>query len=284
MQPLHDHRGVLLAAPSPNAGAARPVIREISLPELEDPVIRAAFLALHSTWIERGMKRWLSLVSPFGTRPVIVLGTFEGRDEMTGVIIAVWNDSPCERFDDLLERPGLGRTESRPNIGSWHLISVTTLEDRQSQGLGMGRLLLGQMLSMLGSMGHRHAYTLSPAFGITELMSRWSGSIEDAVLHAAREDARPLLTVMRLHLGGGARLQRVLHESRAEDVASLRLSLRFIYSTDGKVRAQQKERWLRWIACRAEHLSLVTPEFDNLPLYRADGTHDALVWDGPVIV
>lgn len=168
----------------------------------------------------------------------------------------------------------------RPADGAWHLIAVTTVERVHERGLGLGRLLLGRVLAALEAQGHRSACTLSPALGLPELAARWPGDLGDAILHAARSDGRPVLPVMRLHLGGGARLERVLHDSRRDDVASGRVNLRFCYSTAPEGRAAQRERWGRWVAARGVTLEPVGGDASGAGLYRAAAESDALVFDG----
>jgi hypothetical protein len=271
--------GFARAMTSAGIASGRTLVREVPLSELvEGSTLHAELMALHEPWLSRGMKRWLTLLSPRSTRPVMVLGDFEPLSgELLAAIVAVWHEAPCVRFDDLLERDAGSQATARPSGGLWHFISVTTQEDL---GLGMGRALLGQMLTKLARMGHPHACSLSPIFDLRSMLGRWSGNVEDVVLHAAREDGRPVLQTMRLHLASGARLERVLHESRRDDKASLRVTLRFGYATDAAVRAQQKQRWHRWIAARAGSMSMLSSEFDTQALYRADLAHDAMIWDG----
>jgi hypothetical protein len=278
------------ARDSGSAGSApwgRPFIRELALDEIRrGGRLRGEFLSLHATWLKQGMARWLLLLGPGAARPVIVLGAFDtlpsGTRRLVGGIIGVWSDRPVDRFDDLVDAPGGREATARPAAGAWHLISVTTAVERHGRGLGLGRALLGYVLALLGETGHQRVRTLSPAFGLVELAKIWQGGLEDAVVHAAREDGRPALQVLRLHLGGGARLERVLRDSRRDDAASLHVSLRFCYDTDPAGRALQKERWLRWIAGRERDLERLTPDFAGEPLFRAHGEHDALVWDGAI--
>lgn len=255
-------------------------MRELTLAEISpDGALRADFLALHAPWTERGLTRWLSLLESGSRRPVVVVGAFVDAT-LIGAVIGVWDRAPCDRFDDLIERtPDLEPTQ-RPTDGAWHLIAVTTSERAEVRNLGLARALLGCILATLRATGHGHVRTLSPALGLPALAATWPGSADDAVLHAARNDGRPALQVMRLHLGGGAMLERVLHQSRRDDSASGAINLRFCYATDPEERAVQKGRWQRWVAARGRALVLVG-RLDDEPLYRAPALQDALVWSGP---
>lgn len=255
-------------------------IREITPEEITPGrPLREAFLELHAVWIDRGLKRWLALLRPDAPLPSMLVGAFAGT-ALEGVVIGIWADAPCDRFDSLFDievGPGIA---ARPRRGAWHLISVTTAPSAGAHGLG--RHLLARVLVALDATGHREARTLSPAVGLPELAAAWPGSLEDAVLHAARTDGRPVLQVMRLHLGGGARLEAVLRRSRSEDAASGFVNLRFRYATDPVARSAQKERWQRWIAARSGTSTPVADGFDGAPLVRAVGD-DRLVWDGPPV-
>ena len=263
---------------------ATPRVREVALSEIApDGAARSAFLELHAPWTGRGLTRWLSLLAPDARRPVLVVGAYdEGDGALLGAVIGVWDEAPCERFDDLFEGlPGARHAPTdRPADGAWHLISVTTTESAEVRNLGLGRTLLGNILAILGATGHTRVCTMSPALGLPELAAVWPYGVDDAVLHAARADARPALQVMRLHLGGGATLDRVLHDSRRDDRASGGINLRFCYSTSPAERLAQKQRWQRWIAARAADLAIVRDDYEGAPLYRAGAAEDALVWRG----
>lgn len=258
-------------------------IREVAMREIgPGGELRPSFLALHASWVGRGLSRWLTLLDEGATRPVVVLGAFEvGTGVLLGAVIGVWNRERCDRFDDLLEQDAGRRVDERPSDGAWHLIAVTTVERLHERGLGLGRLLLGRVLAMLGAFGHHTVCTLSPALGLPELAARWPWGMDDAILRAARADARPFLAVMRLHLGGGARLERVLHDSRRDDVSSARVNLRFCYSTRPEERAAQRVRAQRWVEERARSLEMVARGDERgAALFRAVGAQDDLVWDG----
>lgn len=261
-------------------------LREIDIASIgEGGALREQFLALHAEWIGRGLVRWLSLLSARGTRPVLVIGAFEGapraeQDALLGAVIGVWHHARCDRFDDLLEQDAGRSVTDRPADGVWHLIAVTTVPRVHERGLGLGRMLLGRVLAALEPYGHRTVCTLSPALGLPVLAAWWPGALGDAILHAARSDGRPLLPVMRLHLGGGARLERVLPQSRRDDTASGGVNLRFCYATSPEQRAAQRERWLRWIAARVEGLERVGVDPMGDGVFRATAAPDALVFDG----
>jgi len=255
-------------------------VREIRAEELvPGQPLREAFLALHDVWIGRGLVRWLALLRPDAPLPALIVGAFD-RGRLDGVVLGIWSSEPCPRFDALFDitiGPGL---TARPASGAWHLVSVTTAPSAAAHGLG--RHLLARVLSMLAATGHAEARTLSPALDLPHLAAVWPGSLEDAVLHAARPDGRPVMQVMRLHLGGGARLEAVLRSSRGDDAASGFSNLRFRYATDPTARAAQKERWQRWVAGRSQRYVPVLDDYVGAPLVRAVGD-DRLVWDGPAI-
>jgi len=262
---------------------AEPDMREVELVEIRpDGPIRSDFLELHAPWIDRGLTRWLSLLDPGGRRPVVVVGAFaESGLALLGAVIGVWSQRPCERFDELLEAPNGADTmrgvTDRPLGGAWHLISVTTTDAIEVRNTGLARRLVGDILMLLGATGHAFVRTLSPALGLPELNAIWPFGTDDAVMHAARSDGRPVLQVMRLHLGGGATLERVLHASRGDDQASGGISLRFRYATRSAERLLQKQRWRSWIDARASRLTRIVDEHEGGPLYRADPSHDPLV-------
>lgn len=86
-------------------------LREIAMSEIgEGRLLRDQFLALHAAWIERGLERWLALLSVHASRPVIVIGAFEKApgaakaDVLLGAVVGAWHHERCDRFDDLLER------------------------------------------------------------------------------------------------------------------------------------------------------------------------------------
>ncbi len=261
---------------------SQPSVREIPVAEIAHfDTLRADFIALHREWTERGLTRWLSLLDPKGRRPVLVLGAFDQHETLLGAVIGVWHPTPCERFDDLFAPTAYAVTD-RPARGAWHLIAVTTSEHARARNLGLARLLLGCILGQLAATGHTRVRTLSPALGLPELAHHWHRSepladLADVVMHAARSDGRPVLQVMRLHLGGGAVLEQVLLDSRRDDVASGRVNLRFAYATDPDARVAQKERWLAWLMRRAAGLTRLHDDFAGDALYRASSEADHLV-------
>ncbi len=277
---LRMHRG--LDAWESRVSVSQPSVREIPIIEIaRSDTLRADFVALHRDWTERGLTRWLSLLDPQGRRPVLVMGAFDQHDTLLGAVIGVWHPRPCERFDDLFA-PTARLVTDRPADGAWHLIAVTTSEHARARNVGLARLLLGCILARLAATGHTRVRTLSPALGLPELARLWATDerpvdLEDAVMHAARSDGRPVLQVMRLHLGGGAVLERVLLGSRADDLASGRVNLRFAYATDPDARLAQKERWQAWVARRAARLTRVHDDFAGEALYRAEAAADPLV-------
>jgi len=236
------------------------VIREILLSEIapagRGPAgwLRDAFLTLHGEWTARGVGRWLDLLRQDGPHPVVVFGAFAGRSEprLVGAVVGVWASTPIARFDDLFELAGgVGVATRRPPGGAWHLIAVTTDPTRERRGLGLGRLLLGRALAWARDRGHEEVRTLSPALGLPELVARGSGDVLEALRTTARADGRPVLQVLRLHMGGGARLERVLLDSRRDDRMSGAVTLRFLYPTDPVARLDQRAAFVAWCGVRA---------------------------------
>jgi len=254
-------------------------LRELSLGEL-DPTspssLRAPFLALHVAWVSRGAGRWLDLVHVDGPHPIVVFGAFIGSapERLVGAVVGVWGPAPIDRFDDLFEG-GTGPASSRPLGGAWHMIAVTTSPSHELRGMGVGRLLLGRALSWARAGGHEVVRTLSPAIGLPELAARWPRGADDAIARSCRADGKPVLQVMRLHLGGGAALERVLHASRSDDAESGHVTLRFIYPTDVAQRTRRLEALRRWYDRRAALIGAGRAEVVGRDLFRVETPDDA---------
>lgn len=246
-------------------------VREIGLGELVPGApLRKEFEALHEAWIGRGVARWLSWIDPGGPHPIVVLAAFGSSFEgaagaLQAVLIGLWAPAPIDRFDTLFEVPPDrfegGRAGLRPEGGCWHFIAVTARPGVTPTHLGLGRLLVGHALEWVRARGHREARTLSPVVGLPALEQLWrvagrsGASLARIVARSALADGRPYLQILRLHLGGGARLERVLGQSRRDDAASGMANLRFVYSTDPAVRAVQRERWTVWCRGRADAMA-----------------------------
>jgi len=278
-QGYRERRTRATIAVEPMAADHDPVaIREIALHELTPGApLQAAFRMLHREWHARGVSRWLDLLSVRGAHPVVVFGAFADHGRvLVGAVVGVWSAAPIERFDDLFDAPpAVARALARPRGGAWHLIAVTTDPRREVRGLGLGRALLARVLGWAADGGHRIVRTLSPALGLPELLADWPHGRVDAVTRAARRDGKPVLQVLRLHLGGGASLERILPQSRANDRASAHVTLRFRYATDPDARRRQRERWKAWCAARAEAIAHGRAETITRETYRVVTDLDA---------
>ncbi|MCC6625745.1 MAG: GNAT family N-acetyltransferase [Deltaproteobacteria bacterium] len=269
------------------------VIREILLSEIAPPGrgepgwLYEDFRTLHSEWTARGASRWLGLLRQDGPHPVVVFGAFTGRSSprLVGAVVGVWASAPVARFDDLFEGSGAASATRRPPGGVWHFIAVTTDPTRELRGLGLGRLLLGRALSWARDRGHEEVRTLSPALGLPELVASWPGDLIDAVRTSARPDGRPVLQVLRLHLGGGARLERVLVGSRRDDRASGAVTLRFVYPTDPTLRQERRAAFQAWCDARASAIREGEGVRLEADLYRVETPLDGVViLEGPSVL
>lgn len=266
-------------------------IREIALTELSRGTpLRTEFEALHVAWIGRGVARWLEWIDPAGPHPLVVLGAFGSGAVLQAVVIGLWAQGPIARFDALFDAspPGADgppgpRAVLRPSGGAWHFIAVTARPGMAPThgGLGLGRLLVGHALDWVRARGHAEARTLSPVVGLPALASAWRAgtpetSLARVVMRSALRDGRPWLQILRLHLGGGARLERVLEGSRRDDGASGMANLRFVYATEPADRAAQRERWSGW--CRAREQAMASGR--GVQLGEIDGEE---LWSAPAL-
>ncbi|MFO0748716.1 MAG: GNAT family N-acetyltransferase [Myxococcota bacterium] len=249
-------------------------IREVELAELEPGgLLHGPFAALHREWIARGFSRWLSFVRHDGPHPTVVFGAFV-HGQLAGAVVGIWGPGPIPRFDLLFEH-AYGPATSRPRRGAWHLIAVTTDPASEVRGLGLGRALLGRALAWASAQGFDVVRTLSPAVGLAELAARWPRDRHDAITTASRPDGRPALQVLRLHLGGGAILERVLSASRRDDLASAQVTLRFLYETAPLARARRRDAWQAWCDERAAAIASGRAELVAPGLYRVTTEADA---------
>lgn len=250
-------------------------ICEVPLQDFDkDETSYQAFLEIHRSWASAGVTRWFSLLRADGDWPIFVLAAKEeGRPNgpWLGSIVGVWSSRPIDRFDDLLEmRSGL-MGAARPKGGAWHLIAATV--SPKAQGMDLGRRLVGAALDWIKQLSSdARAFTLSPADGLPGLVEQiqvfWEGSAAGAsmsamepgfvsmvpyVIHSVcRGDGMPALPILRLHLGAGASLDRVLFHSRADEIRGGGVNFRFAYSLDASVRLARKEHYLRWCEARAQ--------------------------------
>lgn len=250
----------------PEAASPTSQIREIALTELAPGApFRAEFEALHEVWTGRGVARWLTWLDPAGPHPMMVLGAFGPAGELHAALIGLWAPVPIDRFDALFDvhpsGSGGARAALRPDGGCWHFIAVTARPGVASAHVGLGRMLVGHALEWVRARGHREARTLSPVLGLPALTETWraagqeGATLAQVVMSSALRDGRPWLQILRLHLGGGARLERVLEQSRSDDAASGMANLRFVYATEPAARAAQRERWAGWCRARAHAMA-----------------------------
>lgn len=231
---------------------------EIPLPDIASAgPMRAAFHRIQSSWIEAGITRWLALLDPHGTWPTVVLALRDPAEpsRLLGTVIGVWAPEPIDRFDDFLELPapgGLSATD-RPETGVWHFIAATLAPE--ARGLHLSHPLLAAAVRWVRETAPAaQARTLSPVEGILPLVAPStpeSADFADRVLRAVRaaatSDGKPALPIMRLHLGAGAWLDRVLFDSRRDEVRGGRLNLRFAYALPDEQRRAQQTRYQTWV-------------------------------------
>ncbi len=218
-----------------------------------------------------------------------------------GAIVGVWSARPVERFDDLLESCAGGdrRGASRPMGGAWHLIAATVSE--AARGMDLGRRLVGAALSWVQALSSdARVFTLSPAEGLPWLVEQaqsfWEGGAAGAalswaepsfvgmipyVIHSvSREDGTPALAILRLHLGAGAALDRVLYRSRADEHRGGGVNLRFAYALEATEREDQRAHYRRWCAARAQAIreGRAIPMGGEEPLWWVTGFEDIRIW------
>jgi GNAT superfamily N-acetyltransferase len=266
-------------------------IRTISLAEREPGgALNEAFLDLQHAWMERGVTRWFSLVEKESTRPMVVFGGFDESQRLIGTLVMVWAHEALERFDELFNSPQRRNQNEATQIGGgvWHLIGVT--RHPEIEGEGIGKALLAHGLKWVRQRsGEPLVRTLSPAFGLSELLERIGGSgpmesqVKKAICQCAWSDGRPLLKVLRYHLSGGARLSRVLLDSRATDALSAQVTLSFQYPLRGFVRDMQVNAYEGWVTRRKSRINLsgAQPEGDSPPIVMVDDCNDRDVMDLP---
>lgn len=222
--------------------------------------LRPAFLRVQQPWVDDGIARWLDLVAPAGGWPVTVLAawTDDAPDRLLATLVGVWAPAPIDRFDDLLEGravPAHSGTD-RPSGGVWHFIAVTTAPE--AKDLSLSRPLLAEGLAWVTRVSPTAlARTLSPAVGLPALAERLQDgdfrTRAQAVLRRLSDvRGRPALPILSLHPGAGATLEKVLWDSRADEIRSGRVTLRFAYPLDPQEREANRQRFQAWVARRAE--------------------------------
>jgi hypothetical protein len=72
-----------------------------------------------------------------------------------------------------------------------------------------------------------------------------------AIAGLSDEKGRPWLPILRVHPSNGADLEALLFDSRADEVRSGAVTLRFAYQRSAEARAEQLARLQAWTAARA---------------------------------
>ena len=244
-------------------------IVEIPLSSLvEGGALRARFEAIHRPdWLDVGIGRWLALLDPAGAWPTAVLGAFQGAGraptDLLGTIVGVRAPAPIDRFDDLLERssPDGARGDDRPAGGRWHFIAVTV--DPAQRGGGLVTPLLEAALAFVGAQpGGAEACTLSPVVGLGEALAAMGvpvragdaatcAAIWHVLRHLAEPKGWPHPPIFRLHPRHGAYVERVLFDSRRDEVRSAGVTMRFRYDLDAAARAATLAGVEAWVQARA---------------------------------
>ncbi len=231
------------------------------------PAFAAAFDALcDADWRAAGVWRWRSFLAADGPHPMVVIAHRDEAGALLGVIVGVWQPEPVSRFDDLFNRS----TELSPRWldelgwpigGFWHFIALTV--SPAARGSGAQRSLVGAALAwVLDRGGVAQVRTLSPAQGLPEAaalvasLPAYAASspevqMQQAIAGLCDEKGRPWLPILRVHPSNGADLEAVLFDSRADEVRSGCVTLRFAYQRSAEARAEQLARLQSWTAVRA---------------------------------
>lgn len=234
--------------------------------------LRARFEAIHERgWLRHGIRRWLGLLDPAGGWPTLVLGAFDdaltGPDALCGAIVGVWAPRPIDRFDDLVETPGptlaagapAVSATSRPAGGFWHFVAVT--RDPASPHRVADPLLEAVLTFVVGCPGGAGARTLSPLGGLDAVWAAAGGAaterpsaafVRRCLAELCDADGKGHFAITWLHPARGARLEAVLHDSRADERRSCGITLRFAYDLDPAGRAATAARWRAFLAARGE--------------------------------
>ncbi len=259
------------ASAGATASADAPAIELAEIPLsslLPGAPLRARFEMIHRPdWLDLGIDRWLALLDPHGGWPTAVLGAFAGPErsanDLLGTIVGVRAPTPIDRFDDLLERqsPDGARGADRPSGGRWHFIAVTV--DPAQRGGGLVSPLLAAALDfVVAQPGDAEACTLSPVVGLGDALAAMGvtprtgdagtrAAIWHVLRHLAEPKGWPRPPIFRLHPRHGAYVERVLFDSRRDEVRSAGVTLRFRYQLDANERAATQARIQAWVDARA---------------------------------
>lgn len=231
------------------------------------PAFAAAFDALcDADWRAAGVWRWRDFLREGGPHPMVAIAQRDGVGELLGVIVGVWRPEPVTRFDDLFNGPTLVSPRwldelGWPIGGFWHFLALTV--SPAARGSGAQQALVGAALTfVLDRGGVAQVRTLSPAQGLPEAVAALSplascaglGEQEKmrlAIAGLCDERGRPWLPILRVHPFNGADLEAILFESRADEVRSGRVTLRFAYHRNAAAREEQLQALHAWVARRA---------------------------------
>lgn len=235
------------------------------------PAFAAAFDALcDADWRSAGVWRWREFLTADGPHPMVVIAHRDEAGALLGVIVGVWQAEPVSRFDDLFDRA----TELSPRWldelgwpigGFWHFIALTVAP--AARGSGAQQSLVAAALAwVLDRGGVAQVRTLSPAQGLPEAAAALAvlpdlaalsepDRMRLAIAGLCDEKGRPWLPILRLHPSNGADLEALLFDSRADEVRSGAVTLRFAYQRSAEARAKQLARLQSWTAARAASIA-----------------------------
>lgn len=235
------------------------------------PAFAAAFDALcDADWRAAGVWRWRDFLHANGPHPMVAIAQRDATERLLGVIVGVWQPEPVRRFDDLFDRA----TELSPRWldelgwpigGFWHFLALTVAPE--ARGSGAQQALVGAALAfVLDRGGVAQVRTLSPAQGLPDAAAALqklplfaAADAQTLMLQAIAglcdERGRPWLPILRVHPFNGADLEAVLFESRADEVRSGRVTLRFAYHRSAAARDAQLQALQSWVERRAAALT-----------------------------
>ena len=231
------------------------------------PAVAAAFDALcDADWRAAGVWRWRGFLTADGPHPMVVIAQRDEAGTLLGVIVGLWQPEPVSRFDDLFDRatelsPRWRDELGWPIGGFWHFIALTVAP--AARGSGAQQALVAAALAwVLDRGGVAQVRTLSPAQGLPEAAEALATMPACAALSApdrmrlaiaglCDEKGRPWLPILRVHPFNGADLEALLFDSRADEVRSGAVTLRFAYQRSAEARAEQLARLQAWTAARA---------------------------------
>lgn len=231
------------------------------------PAFAAAFDALcDADWCAAGVWRWRDFLRADGPHPMVVIAQRDTSGTLLGVIVGLWQPEPVNRFDDLFDRatelsPRWRDELGWPIGGFWHFIALTVAP--AARGSGAQQALVAAALAwVLDRGGVAQVRTLSPAQALPEAATALASipacaglATQDrmrlAIAGLCDEKGRPWLPILRVHPFNGADLEALLFDSRADEVRSGAVTLRFAYHRNADARAAQLAALHTWVAARA---------------------------------